>query len=58
MANSLVLGAVVLLAEALEDDTWWPGFQKNAAETAYMFLEGITLTSVTTTKIEKEEATL
>ena len=58
MANSLVLGAVVLLAGTLEDDIWWPSFQKYAAEIAYMFLEGIALISVTTTKIEKEEATL
>jgi len=47
MANSLVLEAVVLLAGTLEDDIWWPSFQKYAVETAYMFLEGITLISVT-----------
>ena len=55
MANSSALGAVVLLARALEDDIWWPSLQKCAAEIACMFLEGIALASVTTTKVEEEE---
>ena len=55
MANSSASGAVVLLAGALEDDTCWPKFQIYAAETACMRLEGITLASVTTTRVEGEE---
>ena len=57
MANSSALEAVVLPADVLENDTYWPTFQICAAETACMHLEGITLASVTTTRIkEKEEA--
>ena len=57
MANSSALGAVVLPAGALEDNTCWPKFQRCAAETAYMRLEDITLASVTTTRVEgKKEA--
>ena len=57
MANSLVSEAVILLAGALKDDTYWPKFQICIAETACMHLEGITLASVTTTRVEgKEEA--
>ena len=57
MANSSALGAVVLPAGALEDNTCWPKFQICAAETAYMRLEDITLASVTTTRVEgKKEA--
>jgi len=55
MANSSASGAVVLPAGALEDDTCWPKFQRCAAETACMRLEGITLASVTTTRVEGEE---
>ena len=58
MANSLTLGTVVLPAGALEDDTCWPKFQICVAETACMCLEGITLASVTTTKVEGEEKAL
>jgi len=58
MANSSASGAVVLLAGALEDDTCWPKFQICTAETAYMHLEGITLTSVITTRVEEEEEAL
>jgi len=58
MANSLALGAVVLPAGVFEDDTWWPSLQKCAAETACMFLGGITLASVTTTRVEEEEEAL
>jgi len=57
MANSSALEAVVLLAGALEDDTCWPNFQRCTAETACMHLEGITLVSVTTTRVEEEEET-
>jgi len=53
--NSSASGAVVLPAGALEDDTCWPKFQRCAAETACMHLEGITLASVTTTRVEGEE---
>jgi len=55
IANSLASGAVVLPAEALEDDTCWPRFQICTAETACMRLEGITLASVTTTRVEGEK---
>jgi len=55
VVNSSALGAVVLLAGALEDDTWWSSLQKCAAETACMFLGGIALASVTTTRVEEEE---
>jgi len=55
MANSSALEAVVLPADALENDTYWPKFQICAAETACMHLEDITLTSVTTTRVEGEE---
>jgi len=55
MANSSASGAVVLLARALEDDTCWPKFQIYAVETACMHLEGITLASVTTIRVEGEE---
>jgi len=55
MANSSASGAVVLLAGVLEDDICWPTFQICAVETACMRLEGITLASVTTTRVEGEE---
>ena len=55
MANSSASGAVVLPAGALEDDTYWPKFQRCIAETACMHLDGITLASVTTTRVEGEE---
>ena len=55
MVNSSASEAVVLPAGALEDDTYWPKFQICAAETACMHLEGITLVSVTTTRVEGEE---
>jgi len=58
ITNSSALGAVVLLAGALEDNTCWPKFQRCAAETACICLEGITLASVTTTRIEEEEEAL
>ena len=57
IANSSPSGAVVLLAGALEDNTCWPKFQIYAVGTACICLEGITLASVTTTRVEgKEEA--
>jgi len=55
ITNSSASGAVVLLAGALEDDTCWPKFQICTAKTACMHLEGITLASVTTTRVEGEE---
>ena len=55
MANSSALEAVVLPADVLENDTYWPKFQICAAETACMHLEDITLASVTTTRVEEEE---
>jgi len=58
MANSSVSGVVVLPAGALEDNTCWPKFQRCTAETACMHLEGITLASVTTTRVEGEEEAL
>ena len=57
IANSSTSEVVILPAGALENNTCWPKFQICAAETACMHLEGITLASVTTTRIkEKEEA--
>jgi len=53
MANSSASGAVVLPAGALEDDTCWPKFQRCAAETACIHPKGITLVSVTTTRVEE-----
>jgi len=58
IANSSVSGAVVLLAGALENNIWWPSLQKYVAEIACMFLRGIALASVTTTRVEKEEKAL
>jgi len=55
ITNSLASGAVVLPARALEDGTCWLRFQIYTAETACMHLEGITLASVTTTRVEGEE---
>jgi len=55
MVNSSVSGAVVRPAGALEDDIWWPSLQKCAAGIACMFLGGIALASVTTTRVEEEE---
>ena len=55
MVNSSASGVVVRPAGALEDDTWWPSLQKCAAEIACMFLGGIALASVTTTRVEEEE---
>ena len=55
IANSLVSGVVVLLARVLENDICWPKFQICIAETACICLEGITLVSVTTTRVEGEE---
>jgi len=55
MANSSASGAVVLPAGALEDETWWPSLQKCTAEIACMFLGGIALASVTTTRVEEKE---
>ena len=55
IANSSASEAVILPAGALEDDTWWPSLQKCAAEIACMFLGGIALASVTTTRVEEEE---
>jgi len=55
MANSLASEAVVLPAGALENDICWSKFQVCTAETAYMHLEGITLASVTTIRVEGEK---
>jgi len=55
IANSSASEAVVRPAGAFEDDTWWPSLQKCAAEMACMFLRGIALASVTTTRVEGEE---
>ena len=55
MANSSASVAVVRPAGAFEDDTWWPSLQKCTAEIACMFLGGIALVSVTTTRVEEEE---
>ena len=38
MANSSASGAVIQLAGAFEDNTWWPSLQKCTAEIACMFL--------------------
>jgi len=55
ITNSSASRVVVLPARALEDNTCWPRFQICAVETAYMYLEGITLASVTTTRVEEEK---
>jgi len=55
IANSSALRVVVLPAGVLENDIYWPKFQKCTAETACICLEGITLASVTTTRVEGEE---
>jgi len=55
MANSLASEAVVLPVGVFENNTWWPSLQKCAAEIACMFLGGIALASVTTTRVEGEE---
>jgi len=55
ITNSSVSEVVVLPAGAFEDDTWWPSLQKYMAETACIFLEGIALVSVTTTRVEEKE---
>ena len=55
MVNSSALEVVILSAKALKDDTCWPKFQRCAAETACIYLEGITLASVTTIRVEEEK---
>jgi len=55
MANSSASRAVVLLAEALENNTCWSKFQRCAAEIVCICLEGIALASVTTTRVEEEK---
>ena len=55
IANSSASEAVVLPAGSLENDICWPRFQRCAAETACIHLEGITLASVTTTRVEEEK---
>jgi len=55
IANSLASGVVVLLARVLENDICWPKFQICIAETACMYLEGITLASVITTRVKEKE---
>ena len=57
IANSLALGAVVLLVGALEDDICWPKFQICAAEIGCICLEGITFALVITTRVEGKEET-
>jgi len=58
IVNSLVLEVVILPAEVLEDDTCWPNFQVCIAETACIYLKGMTLVSVTTIRVEKKEEAL
>jgi len=53
--NSSASGTVVLPAGALENNICWSKFQRCTAETACMHIEGITLASVTTTRVEEEE---
>ena len=55
IANSLVSEVVILPAKVLEDDTYWPNFQVCIAETACIYLEGMTLVSVTIIRVEKKE---
>ena len=55
IANSSASGAVILPVRALEDNTWWPSLQECTAEIACIFLGSIALTSVTTTRVGKEE---
>ena len=58
IANSLASEAVVLLAGALKNNIYWPKLQICIAETAYIYLEGITLASVTTTRLKEEKEAL
>jgi len=55
IAKSSVSKAVAHPAGALDDDTCTPNLQKCAAETACIFLGGMTLASVTTTSVERSE---
>ena len=55
IANSLALEVVVWLAEALEDNICCSDFQKCTAETAYVFLENITLALVITIRVEEKK---
>jgi len=52
IAKSSTSKAVARPAGALDDDTCTPNLQKCVAETAYIFLGGMTLASVTTTSVE------
>ena len=58
MVNSSVSKAVVLPARALENNICWPKLQICVTGTACIHLEDITLTSVTTTRVKKEEEAL
>jgi len=52
IANNSASRAAECPVGTLNDDTCSPSLQKWAADIAYMFLEGITLASVTTTSVE------
>ena len=52
IANSSTSEVVILPAETLENNTYWPKFQIYTAETACMHLENIILVLVTTTRVE------
>jgi len=56
--NNSVSRAVVLPADTLDNNTCSPSLQKCIAEIACMFLGGITLASVTTTRVEESEDAL
>ena len=53
IANNSVSRTVDHPAGTLDDDICSPSLQKWAADTAYMFLEGMTLVSVTMTSVER-----
>jgi len=53
MTNNLASRVVVLPVGALDDDTCSPNLKKYTAETACMFLGGMTLASVMTTRVER-----
>jgi len=55
IAKSSASKAVARLAGALDNDTCSPNLQKCVAETACIFLGGMTFASVTTTSIKGSE---
>jgi len=55
IVNNFASRAVACPVGALDDDTCSPSLQKWATETACMFLGGMTLALVVTTKVDRSE---